>query len=203
MHNSFVYPSSDTLSRPSRCILLAASSKVSLAQPSPHLSLLRSIINTSLHSSFFSLFWSGPPLCFVHATLYLCLLWTRFCALEFAIASLLQHKQNKPTKLTPPNHLCNDPSIVPLKALHTCSSLQALCIHRNPCAGSVIKNLIQEHRQVQHKACCWHSAEKHNPINHRSRKPLCLPTCRQQYTLTKFQVPVHFAYSEIWTLGSL
>lgn len=202
MHNPFVYPSSDTLSR-SSCIIFAASSKVSLAQASPHLSLLHSVINTSLHSSFFSLFWSGPSPCFVSwDLLYFSLLWTKFCALEFAIASLLQHKQNKPTKLAPQSHLCKDPSVVPLKALDTCFSLQALCI-QNLCAGSVIKTLIQEHRQVQHKACCWHSAEKHNPINHRSRRPLCLPTCRQQHTLTKFQVSVHFAYSETWTLASL
>lgn len=162
-----------------------------------HFSLLHAIINTSLDSSFFSLSWSVLSLCFISwDLLYFCLFWTRFCVLEFAIASLLQHKP----KLTPQSHLCNHPSIVPLEALDMCALVcKCFVIHRNPCAASVIKTLIQEHRQIQRKFCCWHSAEKYNPINHISRRSLCLPMCRQQYNLIEFQVPSHLAYLETWT----
>lgn len=103
-----------------------------------HISLLHSIINTSLNSSFFSLSWSGLSLCFVSwDLLYLCLIWTRFCALEFAITSLLQHKP----KLTLQSHVCNDPSIVLLEALNTSFSLQALCDTQEPPCWVSYKNL--------------------------------------------------------------
>lgn len=88
-----------------------------------------------------------------------------------------------------------------LSRLWTCALVcKCFVIHRNPRAGSVIKTLIQEHREVQHKVCCWHSAEKYSHINPISRRSLCLPMCRQQCNLIKFQVPVDFAYSESWTL---
>lgn len=93
-----------------------------------HVSLLHTIINTGLDSSFFSLSWSVLSLCFISwDLLYFCLFWTKFCVLEFAIASLLQHK----LKLTPQSHLCNHPSIVPLEALDMCALVcKCFVIHR-------------------------------------------------------------------------
>jgi len=101
----------------------------SLSAPSerfarPHFSVLHSIVNTSLGSSFVSLSWPSPSLCFVlWDLLYLCLFWNRFWALASTISSSLQHKP----KPTPQSHLCSNPSIVPLKAGNMCFTLQALC----------------------------------------------------------------------------
>lgn len=102
----------------------------SLSAPSerfacPHLSVLHSIVNTSLGSSFVSLSWPSSSLCFVSWDLsYLCLFWDRFWALESTISSFLQHKP----KPNPQSHLCSNPSIVPLKAgKNMCFTLQVLC----------------------------------------------------------------------------
>lgn len=85
-------------------------------------SVLHSVVNTSLGSSFVSLSWPSPSLCFVSwDLLYICLFWNRFLALESTISSFLEHKPN------PQSHLCSNPSIVPLKAGNMCFTLQALC----------------------------------------------------------------------------
>lgn len=119
-----------------RCQVISSSFAASSNVPRlVHISLLQFIINTSLDSSFFS--WSGLSLCFVSwELLYLCRVWIRFCALEFAIAFLLRHK----SKLTPQSHLCDDPSIVPLKASDMCFSLQALCDTQKPLCWICYKN---------------------------------------------------------------
>lgn len=101
-----------------------------------HFSLLHTIINNSLDSSFFFFVLACPVslLHFVGLTVPLPVL-TGFCVLEFAIALRLQHK----LKLAPQSHLCNHPSIVPLEALDVCFSL--LCDTQKPLCCICYKSL--------------------------------------------------------------
>lgn len=102
----------------------------------PHLSVLHSIINTSLGSSFFSLSWSASLLRFMGLIVSLPVLDQVLCS-RICHHFSMQHKP----KLTPQSHLCDDPSFVPLKALDMCFSLQVLCDTQKPPCGICYKNL--------------------------------------------------------------